>query len=106
MLTALVILCIVSLLFLVAAMLILMGKGDAMIVGYHAASAVARDKDNLGRKRVIYGILLILVAAILVTVGLMLYMGYGIWVVLLLPPVIFMIVVVAFTTIHFWAKRK
>ena len=103
---AFVVLSIVSLILLVMAMLILIGKGDSLIAGYNTASREAQQVYDRRRVRVLVGVLLIIVALALPLFGILLVLGYKEVVLVALPATAFILVAATFTTAHFWAKKK
>ena len=106
MLTAFIILSVISLLILVVAVVIMLGRGDDFIVGYNTASKKSRDRYHIGRIRVIVGVLLILIALSLPAIAALLIMGYKELVMTLLPAMVFVLIAGTFTISHFWAKKK
>ena len=106
MLEVFIILGIISLILLVMAVLILIGKGDSLIAGYNMASREAQNVYDRHRVRVIVGVLLILVAMALPIYGILLILGYKELVLTSLPVIVFVLVTATFTTAHFWAKKK
>lgn len=106
MLTAFIILSVISLLILVVAVVIMLGRGGDFIVGYNTASKKSRDRYHIGRIRVIVGVLLILIALSLPAVAVLLIMGYKELVMTLLPAMVFVLITGTFTISHFWAKKK
>ena len=106
MLTAFIILSVISLLIVVVAVVIMLGRGDDFIVGYNTASKKSRDRYHIGRIRVIVGVLLILIALSLPAIAALLIMGYKELVMTLLPAMVFVLIAGTFTISHFWAKKK
>lgn len=106
MLVAFIILCLVSLLMIVAAVIILIGKGDDMIAGYNLASSKTRDHYHTQRVRIIVGILLMIIAIALPSIGVLLSLGYAELIMTLLPPFAFVLLTGSFTTLYFWARKK
>ncbi len=106
MLVAFIILCVVSLLFFIAAVVILLGKGDDLIVGYNLSSSKTRNKYHQVRLRVVVGTLLILIAIIVPSLAVMLIQGYRELVMTLISPIAFILIAATFTAIHLWARKK
>lgn len=106
MLVAFIILCVISLVILVVAVVIFMGKGDDMIAGYNLASRETRNRYHQWRVRVIVGTLLVLIAIALPTLGLMLVYGHKELVMTLFPPLAFVLIAGTFTTMFLWARKK
>lgn len=103
---AFIILCIISLLLVVVAVVIFIGKGDDMIVGYNISSKKTRDHFHQKRVRIIVGTLLILIAAALPLFATLLILGHKELVMTILPPVAFVLIAGTFTMVHLWAKKK
>lgn len=106
MLVAFIILCVISLLLVAVAVVIFMGKGDDMIAGYNLASNKTREGYHTPRVRVIVGVLLMLIAIALPSIGVMLSLGYKELMMTLLPPFAFVLFAGTFTTLYFWARKK
>lgn len=106
MLTAFIILSVISLLIVVVAVVIMLGRGDDFIVGYNIASKKTRDMYDIRRVRVIVGVLLMLIAMALPAIAAMLIMGYKELVMTTLPAIVFVLIAAAFTASHLWAKKK
>ena len=106
MLTAFIILSVISLLILAAAVIIISGRGDDLIVGYNLASRKSQECYHRRRVRVIVGILLILIALLLPAIAVLLIKGYQEIVMTALPPTVFVLIASTFTAAHFWAKKK
>ena len=106
MLTAFIILSVISLLIVVVAVVIMLGRGDDFIVGYNIASKKTRDMYDIRRVRVIVGILLMLIAMALPAIAAMLIMGYKELVMTTLPAIVFVLIAATFTASHLWAKKK
>ena len=103
---AFVILSIVSVILLVMAVVILIGKGDSLIAGYNTASREAQQVYDKRRVRILVGVLLIIVALALPLFGILLVLGYKEAVLVALPVTAFVLVAATFTVGHFWAKKK
>ena len=103
---AFVILSIVSVILLVMAVVILIGKGDSLIAGYNTASREAQQVYDKRRVRILVGVLLIIVALALPLFGILLVLGYKEAVLVALPVTAFVLVAGTFTVAHFWAKKK
>ena len=103
---AFVILSIVSVILLVMATVILIGKGDSLIAGYNTASREAQQVYDKRRVRILVGVLLIIVALALPLFGILLVLGYKEAVLVALPVTAFVLVAAPFTVGHFWAKKK
>lgn len=103
---AFIILSFISLLIIIVAVVIMLGRGDDMIAGYNIASKKTRDMYRIGRVRIIVGILLILIAVLLPLTGALMVMGYKEIVMTVLPAVVFVLIAGTFTVSHFWAKKK
>ena len=106
MLVAFIILCVCSLLFVMAAVMIILGKGDDMIVGYNLASRKTQEKYNRRRLRIMVGCLLLLIAAALPLTGYLLAQGHKEVVMTIFPPAAFALIAGAFTIGHFWVRKK
>ena len=106
MLTAFIILSVISLLIVVVAVVIMLGRGDDFIVGYNLASKKTRDMYDIRRVRVIVGVLLMLIAMALPAIAAMLIMGYKELVMTTLPAIVFVLIASTFTASHLWAKKK
>lgn len=106
MLTAFIILSVISLLIVVVAFVIMLGRGDDFIVGYNIASKKTRDMYDIRRVRVIVGVLLMLIAMALPAIAAMLIMGYKELVMTTLPAIVFVLIAATFTASHLWAKKK
>ena len=106
MLVAFTILAVISLLIFVVAVVIMLGRGDDFIVGYNIASRKTRDMYHIKRLRIIVGILLILIAALLPTIAALLVMGYKEIVMTAFPATAFILIAATFTVSHFWAKKR
>lgn len=106
MLTAFIILSVISLLIVVVAVVIMLGRGDDFIVGYNIASKKTRDMYDIRRVRVIVGVLLMLLAMALPAIAAMLIMGYKELVMTTLPAIVFVLIAATFTASHLWAKKK
>lgn len=106
MLTAFIILSVISLLVVVVAVVIMLGRGDDFIVGYNIASKKTRDMYDIRRVRVIVGVLLMLIAMALPAIAAMLIMGYKELVMTTLPAIVFVLIAATFTASHLWAKKK
>lgn len=103
---AFILLCAISLLIVVVAVVILLGKGDDMIAGYNLASTKTRDRYHTPRVRIIVSVLLMLIALALPSIGVMLSLGYKELMMTLLPPFSFVLITGTFTTLYFWARKK
>ena len=106
MLEAFIILAIISVILIVMAILILIGKGDKLIAGYNTASREAQNVYDRRRVRILVGVLLILVALSMPAFGILLALGYKELFMTLFPVVVFLLVAGTFTVAHFWAKKK
>lgn len=106
MLVAFIILCVVSLLFVMAAVVIFLGKGDDLIVGYNLSSTKTRNKYHQVRVRIVVGTLLILIAMIVPSLAALLILGYKELVMTLISPIAFILIAATFTAIHLWARKK
>jgi hypothetical protein len=106
MLVAFTILAAISLIILVVAIVIMMGRGDDFIVGYNIASTKSRDMYRIKRVRMIVGILLLLIAIALPVLSILLIMGYKEIVMTVFPPLAFVLIAGTFTASHLWAKKK
>lgn len=106
MLVAFTILAVISLIFVIVAFVIMMGRGDDFIVGYNIASSKTRDRYHIKRLRIIVGILLIVIAVALPSLGILLVMGYKEISMTMFPALAFILIAGTFTAAHFWAKKK
>lgn len=106
MLVAFTILALISLIFIIVAIVIMMGRGDDFIVGYNIASSKTRDRYHIKRLRIIVGILLIVIAVALPSLGILLVMGYKEISITVFPALAFILIAGTFTAAHFWAKKK
>lgn len=90
-------------LFIVLAIIILMGKGDMLIAGYNTASEEERKKVNIHRLRLLMAIICVLTAgfcALLSFIGKYKQMVLG-------ATFVFMIVTLAFVILaNTWAKKN
>ncbi len=96
----------VSLVLLVMAVVILIGKGDSLIAGYNTASRKAQEVYDRKRVRILVGVLLIAIAIALPVFGLLLVYGYKEVVMTAFPATAFVLIAAAFTVSHFWVKKK
>ena len=106
MLEAFIILSGVSLVLLVMAVIILIGKGDSLIAGYNIASRKAQEVYDKRRVRILVGMLLIAIAVVLPAFGLLLVYGYKEIVMTAFPAAAFVLITATFTLLHFWVKKK
>lgn len=106
MLAAFIILSVVSLILVVLAIIIFIGKGDALIAGYNMASREAQEAYDKRRVRIIVGVLLLVIALCLPAFGILLTLGFKELVLVAFPATAFVLVAATFTTAHFWAKKK
>lgn len=106
MLVAFTILAVISLIFVIVAIAIMMGRGDDFIVGYNIASSKSRDMYHIKRLRIIVGSLLIVIAIALPSFGILLVMGYKEIPMTVFPALAFILIAGTFTAAHFWAKKK
>lgn len=106
MLEAFIILGGVSLVLLIMAVIILIGKGDSLIAGYNTASRKAQDVYDRRRVRILVGVMLIVIALALPIFGLLLVYGYKEMVMTALPAAAFILITAAFVISHFWVKKK
>jgi len=100
------ILCVISLILVANAVIIMMGKGDDMIAGYNLASKQTRSHYHQTRIRIIVGLLLLCIAAVLPTLGYVLALGHKELVMILFPAIAFVLIAATFTAVHLWAKKK
>lgn len=100
------ILAVISLIILVVAVVIMIGRGDDFIVGYNIASKKTRDMYHIKRVRIIVGILLVLIAIALPVLAALLVMGYKEIVMNVFPALAFVLIAATFTVSHLWAKKK
>lgn len=103
---AFIILCVISLILVAAAVVIFIGKGDDMIVGYNISSKKTRDHFHQKRVRIIVGTLLILIAVALPVFATLLTLGYKELAMTVFPPVAFVLIAGTFAMVHLWAKKK
>ena len=96
----------ISVLMLVAAVLILIGKGDDFIVGYNLASNKTRSYYHTRRVRIIAGVFLIVLAALLPTLAVLLIKGYNELVKSIIPVAIFVLFLAVFFLTQFWARKS
>lgn len=96
----------ISVLMLVAAVVILMGKGDDFIVGYNLASNKTRALYHTRRVRIIAAVFLIVLAALLPTLAVLLVKGYNELVKNIIPMAIFVLLLSIFFLTQFWARKK
>lgn len=100
-----IILAVISLLLVIMAVVILIGKGDDFIVGYNIASKKTQKMYEIRRLRIIVGILLILISILLPSIAVLLIKGYNEMVMTALPALIFVLIAGTFTATHFWVKK-
>lgn len=103
---AFIILSVISLMILVAAVVILLGKGDDLIVGYNLASRKNQERYHRNRVRMIAGMMLIIISVSIPVAAVLLIKGYTELVITTLPAFLFALVTATFTLGHFWAKKK
>lgn len=96
----------VSLILLIMAVVILIGKGDSLIAGYNTASSKAREVYDKRRVRILVGVLLIAIALALPAFGLLLVYGYKDLVMTAFPATAFVLITATFAVSHFWVKKK
>ena len=103
---AFIILSVISLLMVVAAIVILLGKGDDFIVGYNLASSKTRNRYHERRVRVLAAVLLLIIAGALPAVAVLLIKGYTQPVMRIMPTALILLIVAAFFVVHFWVRKK
>lgn len=90
------------------AILVFSGKGDRLIAGYNSASDQERAKYNIQRVRLIVGLFLMIIAAIVLS-------GYyvtkqdenqSIMVICLLTGVVVILSIIAIVLVNTWTKKK
>ena len=103
---AFIILSVISVLMVVVAIAILLGKGDDFIVGYNLASNKTRGWYHERRVRILAAVLLLIIAAALPLVAALMIKGYKLMVMKYLPSVLFLLLITTFIVAHFWVRKK
>ena len=103
---AFIILSVISLLMVVVAIAILIGKGDDFIVGYNLASSKTRGWYHERRVRILAAALLLIIAVALPLVATLMIKGYKLLVMKYLPSSVVLLLVTTFIVAHFWVRKK
>lgn len=103
---AFIILSVISLLMVVVAIAILLGKGDDFIVGYNLASNKTRSWYHERRVRVLAAALLLIIAVALPLVAVLMIKGYKLLVMKYLPSSLVLLLITTFIVAHFWVRKK
>ena len=103
---AFIILSVISLLMVVVAIVILLGKGDDFIVGYNLASNTTRSWYHERRVRVLAAALLLILAIALPLVAALMIKGYKLLVMRYLPSALILLLITTFIVAHFWVRKK
>ena len=103
---AFIILSLISLLMVVVAIAILLGKGDDFIVGYNLASNKTRGWYHERRVRILAAVLLLIVAVALPLVAALMIRGYKLLVMRYLPSALILLLIITFLVVHFWVRKK
>ena len=90
-------------LFIVLAIILLMGKGDKLIAGYNTASEEERKKVDIKRLRIVMAILMVITA---VFCALMPLMGNNMTSQLTATGIFIAITIVGVIVANTWAKKK
>lgn len=90
--------------FVVLAVVIVMGKGDKLIAGYNTASEEERQKVNIGRLRVLTAIVCLVAS---VFCALMAYVGNNDKIIVFTATgILFIFLLVVMILANTWVKRK
>ena len=103
---AFIILSVISLLMVVVAIAILLGKGDDFIVGYNLASNKTRSWYHERRVRILAAALLLILAVALPLVAALMIKGYKLLVMKYLPLALVLLLISTFIVAHFWVRKK
>lgn len=103
---AFIILSVISLLMVVVAIAILLGKGDDFIVGYNLASNKTRSWYHEWRVRILAAALLLILAVALPLVATLMIKGYKLLVMKYLPSALVLLLISTFIVAHFWVRKK
>ena len=91
-----------SILFIVLAIILLMGKGDKLIAGYNTASEEEREKVDIKRLRIVMAILMVITAAFCAVLP---FMGNDTTTQLLAAGIFCAITIVDVIVANTWAKK-
>ena len=92
-----------SILFIVLAIILLMGKGDKLIAGYNTASEEEREKVDIKRLRIVMAILMVITAAFCAILPLL---GNNKTSQLAATGIFIAITIVGIIVANTWAKKK
>ena len=92
-----------SILFIVLAIILLMGKGDKLIAGYNTASEEEREKVDIKRLRIVMAILMVITAAFCAILPLL---GNNKTSQLAAAGIFIAITIVGIIVANNWAKKK
>ena len=92
-----------SILFIVLAIILLMGKGDKLIAGYNTASEEERKKVDIKRLRIVMAILMVITAAFCAILPLL---GNNKTSQLAAVGIFIAITIVGIIVANTWAKKK
>lgn len=86
----------ISLVLLILAIIILLGKGDNLIAGYNTATKAERETYNIRRVRICIGGMLVVVSLLM-----FIFADNFIWLIAAVPPLAILSIILANT----WAKK-
>ena len=92
-----------SILFIVLAIILLMGKGDMLIAGYNTASEEERNKVDIKRLRIVMAILMVITAVFCAILPLI---GNNKTSQLAAAGIFIAITIVGIIVVNTWAKKK
>lgn len=92
-----------SILFIVLAIILLMGKGDKLIAGYNTASEEEREKVDIKRLRIVMAILMVITAVFCAILPLL---GNNKTSQLAAAGIFIAITIVGIIVANTWAKKK
>ena len=92
-----------SILFIVLAIILLMGKGDKLIAGYNTANEEEREKVDIKRLRIVMAILMVITAAFCAILPLL---GNNKTSQLAAAGIFIAITIVGIIVANTWAKKK
>ena len=92
-----------SILFIVLAIILLMGKGDKLIAGYNTASEEEREKVDIKRLRIVMAILMVITAVFCAVLPLI---GNNKTSQLAATGIFIAITIVGIIVANTWAKKK
>ncbi len=92
-----------SILFIVLAIILLIGKGDKLIAGYNTASEEERKKVDIKRLRIVMAVLMVITAVFCAILPLT---GNDMNSQLAVSAIFFIIVIIGIIFANTWAKKK